>query len=204
MNSNISWLAMLAVFSGLSVNLILQFGIGLEQITVNSQFHKKKILPGLGILVVTVLLLWLVFTLIRSMLFTGLLEYVLLFPASYLIYSMLSVSLDYCRNRFISGKTEMEESLSGSLLTGGIMSGAALFVTLNIAGNFRETLVLSLGFAAGIWLAVAITGEIRLRSGMEAVPRFLRGGPLALIAMGLLSLVFTSAALMLYQVLGAK
>jgi hypothetical protein len=36
---------------------------------------------------------------------------------------------------------------------------------------------------------------------MEAVPRWLRGGPLALIAMGLLSLVFSSGALMLFGVL---
>ena len=65
-------------------------------------------------------------------------------------------------------------------------------------------MILSAGYAAGIALAIKIISEIRLRSEMEAVPKSLQGSPLVLIAMGLLSLVFSAAALMLYQVLGAK
>jgi Na+-translocating ferredoxin:NAD+ oxidoreductase RnfA subunit len=53
----------------------------------------------------------------------------------------------------------------------------------------------------GIGVVLIITGEIRRRSVMEAVPPLFRNGPLALIAMGLLSLIFSSAAMMLYKVL---
>ena len=72
---------------------------------------------------------------------------------------------------------------------------------LNVARNFVDATALSLGFALGIALAVAIISEIRRRSAMEAVPVPLRGGPLALIAMGLLSLIFSSTALMFYEIL---
>jgi electron transport complex protein RnfA len=88
-------------------------------------------------------------------------------------------------------------------MVNGALASAALFITLNVAGGFLEAVILALFFSAGIALAVLIINEIRLRSEMEAVPQFLRGSPLILIAMGLLSMIFSSAALMLYRVLGA-
>ena len=201
---NNAWLGMLAVFSGLSMNLIVQFGLAMKEITlagdpgrhdITGIANKKDIVAGLGIFFITVTLLWLGFSFIRSVLPLGLLEYVLLFPASFLVFSALEY-LVYC---FV-----IQRDLNRNrALTGSALCGTALFIMLNIAGSLIEAAVLSLGFTMGIVLALAIVNEIRRRSGMEAVPRFLRGGPLALIAMGLLSLVFSSAALMFYEVLGA-
>jgi Na+-translocating ferredoxin:NAD+ oxidoreductase RnfA subunit len=84
------------------------------------------------------------------------------------------------------------------------MVGSALFLILGLAGGFAEAAMLSFGFSAGAALAVLIVGEIRRRSSMEAVPRCLRGGPLVLVTMGLLSLVCISAAMVFYAVLGAN
>jgi len=207
MVSSITWLVMLAVFSGLSVNLFLQFGLGLKGIAYDENIGRKELLAGTGILFVTVTLLWLIFSFAHSVFFWGVFEYIILFPVSFLVFS----SLEYLVNRFIlkvntgrKGAFSLSDSLSGGPLAGGALSGAALFITLNVAGNLGEAVVLALSFSGSTALVFVVVGEIRRRSGMEAVPHSLRGGPLALIAMGLLSLIFTSGALMLFGVLGTK
>jgi len=208
-----SRLIALAVFSGLSMNLMLQFGLGLRELAMaekiaragNAGFaetaEKKWFLAGLGILFVEVLILWILFSFFRSVLPLGLLEYFLLFPVSVLVFS----ALEFLSHRLALRKNARQEIVFvfGNTYTGGALAGAALFVTLNVAANLADALMLSLGFTCGIALAIGIVGEIRRRSEMEAVPRFLRGGPLALLAMGLLSLIFSSAALMFFEVLGA-
>jgi electron transport complex protein RnfA len=201
MVTNLTWLVMLTVFSGLSMNLILQFGLDLKGVAFDTPIRKERILTGSGVLCATVMLLWLVFSFTRSVFLLGLLEYTLLFPASFMVFS----GLEYLANRFIMKKnTERQEPLLSNNLAGGMLASAALFITLNNAGNAGEALVLSLGFSCSTALVYVIVSEIRRRSGMESVPRWLRGGPLALVAMGLLSLVFTSGALMIFQVLGVK
>ena len=203
-------LMMLAVFSGLSMNLILQFGLGLVKITLieSSQPLKKIDLAGaiskMGILFVSTLLLWLLFTFFRSVIPLGLIEYVLPFPSAYLVFSVL----EYAADKFILKKNTAQEkpstaSVRESGMINSALAAAALFMALNVAGGFGEAAVLSLCFSGGIALAVLIIREIRFRSEMEAVPQFLRGSPLTLVTMGLLSLIFSSAALMLYKVLEA-
>ena len=194
-------LAMLAVFSSLAMNVILQFGIGLKGTVLNKTISKKKLLAGSAVFFLSVLFLWLIFTFARTILFLGFFEYILLFPVSVLTFSVL----EYLKNRFILKNTAKHND---GVLLGGVSSSAAsvcaaLFIMLNVAGGILEALVLSLGFTLGIVLAIVIVAEIRRRSEMEAVPRWLRGGPLVLISMGLLSLVFSSGAIMLFEVLGA-
>ena len=201
------WLALLAVFSSLSVNLILQFGIGLSRITMNGKLQsgpasgKKKLYGGLGIIFVTVILLWFIFSFLGSVISLGLLEYVLVFPAGFIVFSGISYFIKIKKDK--NNKNDIKDD-DDDKITGGIFSSAALFICINIAGKFLDTVILTLGFIAGIWLAVKITSEIQKRSEMEAVPKCLKDGPLVLVSMGILSLVFTSAALMLYQVLGAR
>ena len=205
MAAGASTLAMMAVFSGLSMNLVLQFGLGLKELVAeeHSEAAKKAgtkvVLAGLGILFLSIVFLWLFFSLFRS-LPVGLVEYMLLFPASYLLFS----ALEYLANRFAAIQSIKDIFVFWNVLRSTALVTAALFITLNVAGTLAEAAVLSLGFTAGVALAVAIAGEIRRRSQMEAVPRFLRGGPLALVSLGLLSLVFSSTALMFFEVLGAR
>jgi electron transport complex protein RnfA len=193
---------MLAVFSGLSMNLILQFGLALKRVAFESSagIGKERLLVGMGILFTADVLLWLIFSFARSALFLGFLEYMLIFPASSLAFSVL----EYLAIRFIlKGDALRKESFFlNNTLSGGALIGAALFITLNVAGGLLDAMVLSLGFSCSTALVFVVVSEIRRRSEMEAVPRWLRGGPLALIAMGLLSLIFSSGALMLFGVLG--
>jgi len=202
MVSNLTWLVMLAVFSGLSMNLILQFGLGLKGIAFDENIGKDRLLAGSGVLCATVLFLWLIFSFIRSVLFMGLMEYVLLFPVSFLIFSIF----ECMTNRFILKKNGEQETaiLFADNLTGGAFAGAALFMTLNVADGFLEALVFSLCFSCSAALVIVVVSEIRRRAELEAVPHWLRGGPLAFIALGLLSLIFTSGALMLFGVLGVQ
>jgi electron transport complex protein RnfA len=201
MVSSITWLVMLAVFSGLSMNLILQFGLGLKGIAFDESIGKERLLAGSGVLFATVVLLWLIFLFFRSVLFLGLFEYVVLFPLSFLLFLVL----ECFTMRFILKKRTGRSGgiLFGDTLTGGTLAGAALFMTLNVTDSLYEALAFSLGFSCSTALVIVVVGEIRRRAEMEAVPRCLRGGPLALIAMGLLSLVFASGALMLFGVLGS-
>jgi electron transport complex protein RnfA len=78
----------------------------------------------------------------------------------------------------------------------------ALILTIHIAVSFIEAVIVCVGFSAGILFSILILIEIRKRSSTEAVPSFLRGKPLVLISMGFLSLIFTSAAAILLNVLG--
>ena len=206
MISGFAWIIMLAVFSGLSLNLILQFGLGLKEIALaqHSEHTKpgvKRQLVQMGIFFLTILVLWLLISTIRSILPLGFLEYVMLFPLCLLVFSRL---INVANRIILKNEAPQDDYyVTGSMYTGGVLCGTGLFLTLSIAGNLLEAAVLSLGFTLGITLVILLVNEIRRRSEIEAVPHFLRGGPLMLITLGLLSLVFSSAALMLYQTLGA-
>ena len=236
MHSKFAWFLTLAVFSGLSMNLILRFGIGLQRIVLeedgegaplrdSGENAKWVFLVWLGIYFFSVMLLWLFFSLLQSAVFLGFLEYILIFPVSFLLFTGIeylamrlvlrtgwrggTVSLylmEAAGNPPVHGASH-EAAVNGALhnaAMNGAMVGAALFIMLGLAGGFAEAVTLSFGFSAGAAFAVLIVGEIRRRSAMEAVPRCLRGGPLVLIAMGLLSLVCISAAMVFYAVLGAN
>jgi electron transport complex protein RnfA len=183
-------LAALAVFSGLSMNLLLQCGLGMRGAAREGERASPFIQSGLVFL--AVLILWVFFSYLFS---PGFFEYLLLFPLSALICAGLE--------RLLFGlvlKRAAPKSPDCCFCDG--VAAAALFLTLHLASGFLEAAVLSLGFALGTLLALLILAELRRRSRMEAVPRFLRGSPLTLISMGLLSLIFSSAALIFYRALG--
>ena len=203
-----AWLLMLAVSAGLSMNLVLQFGFGIREIALAKKGAPRGKAPAAASLPVklcvffaSILLLWVAFSFARYMLPLGFLEYVLVFPVSLLVFS----GWKCLSGRYLSGSPGGSGEGGHSpwdVFDGGALAGAALFVTLAVAGDIVEALVLSLGFTLGTLLAVAAVAEIRRRAAMEAVPGWLRGAPLALVAMGLLSLVFSSAAMVLFEVLG--
>jgi len=233
MPGKFAWFLTLAVFSGLSMNLILRFGIGLQRIVFEDDSRgsgknaERAFFIRPGTLFISCLLLWLFFSGLQSVLFLGFLEYILIFP----VCSLFFVVVEYLarrlvfktnfkgevvsRNRFISeylfiygpGTDADQPPLDSNFSAapaGSAPVGAALFVILGLAGSFAQAAMLSFGFAAGSSLAVMITGEIRRRSAVEAVPECFRNGPLVLAAMGLLSLVFISAATVFYAVLGVN
>ena len=193
MNSAFAWHVLVAFLSSLSLNLILQCGLGMAGVTGSTAQKLPLIKIALGF--ITVLFLWLFFTYILPPFTLGFFGYILFFPVAALLYS----GLEYFVFTVLLKNSPYREA---SVLFNDGLPGAALFLTYNIAGGFVEALLMITGFSAGIVLLLLILREISRRSEMEAVPRFLRGTPLIIISMGLLSLVFVSVALICYRILG--
>ncbi|AEF83538.1 hypothetical protein TREPR_1750 [Treponema primitia ZAS-2] len=204
-------LGALAIFSGLSLNLMLQTGLGLSDIIADRNDGKTFSPRQWIILFLTVLILWLFFTFILSAPAFGFLESFLLFPAVAAALTGLELLFDYL---FSPGGRRWKQKKSGgaggfpdlkffsSLSSGNGLALGALLLTLRLALSFVEAVVLDLGFTLGCLVSVLILREIRKRSSLEAVPRVLRGSPLILISMGLLSLIFSSISAIFLRVLG--
>jgi electron transport complex protein RnfA len=181
-------LIFLAVFSGLSSNLVLQFGLGMGGISAKRDKGGGPLFPfQLGLLFAAVLLLWAFFIYIVSPLGLGLFEYVLLFPLS----AVVCIGLELLTLRLFP-RLFSPPPLFNPVSAYEGLAVVSLLLTLHLAVSFVEAAVLSLGFSLGIFLSILILNEIRRRSVMEMVPDFLRGSPLVLISMGLLSLIFSS------------
>jgi len=193
MNTTFAWYALLAFFSSLSVNLILQCGFGMAGVTMPTA--RKLPLLHTALCFITVLFLWLFFTYILSPLALGFFGYILFFPVASVVYNA-------CEHLLFTVLLKRAPSREDSNFFTDGLPGAALFLTYNIAGGFIDALLMAAGFSAGLLLILLITGEINRRSEMEAVPRLLSGRPLILVSMGLLSLVFGSVALICYRILG--
>ena len=187
-------LAALAVLSGLSLNLLLQFALGTQGAAGDSR--ERGVVPffQLGIMFLSILLLWVFFTHILPPLWTGFPEYFLFFPLS----ALLCMGLERLGGRVIpkfgprifNAKTAYDGLVPVSLL-----------ITYALANGFGRAFALAFFFALGNLAAMLIVSEIRRKSTMERVPVFLRGSPLVLISMGLLSLITGAAAGICFRVL---
>jgi electron transport complex protein RnfA len=226
----VSALAALAVFSGLSLNLLLQFGLGIRELVdlagsgSISPAYKRDwggiASPGWIVVFVTALALWFFFSYALIPPAFGFLESFLLLPSTLLVSTALNLVFAYF---FPGGKVTLQAAarlerpsfafrrliksagLAGGLLSGSSCNGLALvslFMALRLAITPAEALALTLGFSLGALLAALILREISRRSSLEATPETFRGAPLTLISMGLLSLIFASVAAILLRVLG--
>ncbi|GHV92351.1 hypothetical protein AGMMS50268_28540 [Spirochaetia bacterium] len=230
-------LAALGVFSALSLNLLLQFGLGLRGFSPDRELPAKlppegrDPAPGPGPAVpwyetaaifLSVIFLWLFFTLILAPMKLGFFWYFLLFPlgapaciaAEWLLVRLVRIVTTQVLPKLAKSVFSDEEKaqdihldvkrsvplFQGISAYDGLVP-LALLLTLNLAFTFMEAVILSLGFALGFLFSILILNEIRRRSALEAVPLFLRGLPLTLISMGLLSLIFSSGALIFLNVL---
>jgi electron transport complex protein RnfA len=202
--------AALGVFSSLSLNLALQFGLGMRGLSAGRRKNHPVPFLEAGVIFLSVLILWLFFTFILAPLQLGFFWYILLFPLSALVCTLVEWLLAQLV-RFLAAKVIYQdpppkgEKRSRRLFRGisaydGLVP-LSLLLTLNVGFTILEAAVLSFGFALGILLTSLILKEINRRAGMEAVPRFLRGDPLTLISMGLLSLIFSFAGIMFFDVL---
>lgn len=188
---------LLLILSAFTMNLMLQCALGIKGAASLNNSGRMITFIKLAIAFFAVILLWVLFTKVIFYLFSGIFIYILSFPVSYMVYE----GLEYLIFRNILKKDTAEEySIS---FTGGITS-VILFICINIANNFFQTILLSFGFTAGIYLVFIIVKEVCKRAALEAVPRFLRGKPLLLITMGMLSLIFTAASLLFLGMIEIK
>ena len=197
-------LAGLAVFSGLSLNLLLQFALGTKDTAGDTKADVKKEVPVIQIcfLFISVIFLWVIFNHIMPVFWKGFSEYFLYFPASALFCLGLEFLCQKALPKLNLNSTGMKKIFSAYTAYDGLVP-AALVITSLAADTFAGAFVLALFFAIGNLLSMLILNEIRRRSAMELVPRYIRGSPLTLISMGLLSLIFTSAAGIFFKILEA-
>ncbi|MDR2403477.1 MAG: hypothetical protein LBD78_05560 [Spirochaetaceae bacterium] len=191
-----SALAILAIFSGLSLNPLLQFGLGIQNFEAEDQRPVRYTLFQWFLLFVTVLLLWLFFIYILSPLSLGFFEYFLVFPLIVAVRQGFEKAAKYL---VLPGQDRPETS--GKSVHDGLAI-AAFFLTMRLAGSFAGAVVLSLGFSLGSFAAARILNAIYRRSSIETIPPILRGMPLLFVSMGLLSLISSSVAVILLRVLG--
>jgi len=186
----------LLIYSVFTLNLVLQCAIGIRGIAESKSPFGLSSLIKLFLIFLTVILLWLFFSRMLPSVFPGLLIYILLFPVSAMVYD----GLEYLTFRYIFKNGGKNETIINSP---GIIASLSVFVCVVIAGNFLETVILSFGFVFGIFLLNLIIREIRRRAALEAVPSYLRGKPLVLITLGLLSMVFSTVSVLIFGMIGA-
>jgi electron transport complex protein RnfA len=179
----------LVFFSGLSLNLLLCFSLGLRELVSRERtpaFHFYY--PWLLLFIVT-LILWVLLERILVPLFGGVMRHFLLYPLAVLG----GLGAETLLFTVFPGLGENPRVFKiGSGYNG--LSLGALFLTDSLALSFFDALLLSFAFSGGGLLAFLITKEIQKRSFLEVLPYRLRGRPLLLIALGLLSLIFSAAA----------
>jgi electron transport complex protein RnfA len=185
----------LAVFSGLSVNLMLHLGLGIQNF--NADRPIKFAFFQWVVLFLSILLLWCFFSYIISSLSLGYFIYFMIFPAS--VAAGKGIEMVYIRLFPLASEKPRRFSFmdgyNGLIIT-------ALILVLQMAITFSEAAMLSLGFSMGVFVSILILKGILKRSSMEKVPAKLRGLPLQFISMAFLSLIFSSLAVLFLHVLG--
>jgi Na+-translocating ferredoxin:NAD+ oxidoreductase subunit A len=188
---------MLVIFSAFTMNLTLQCALGIKGAAFSGNCGRKTSFIRLLIIFISVILLWFLFSKMHNSIFSGMLVFIIMFPVSYMIYS----GLEYIVFKYLF-KENMENESFISFPEG--ITAVAVFICLNIANGFHEVFLLSFGFTAGILLVIIIISEIKKRSELEAVPRFMRGTPLVLVTMGMLSLIFSAGSLLILGMIFVK
>ncbi|MDR2186257.1 MAG: hypothetical protein LBO80_11430 [Treponema sp.] len=186
----------LGIFAGMAVNLIIHLGLGLGEIGSAQYRFRHHVWVQWAVLFITVLSLWFFFTYIIAPLSLGFLNYMLIFP----LCALVCMGLEACAFRLFFKKEKLSPLFSAASAYNGL-AVSALFLTMHLAASPVEAAVLSLSFTGGALLAAFILCEIKRRASVEKVPPFFRGAPLMLISAGLLSLIFSSAAVFLLRAL---
>jgi electron transport complex protein RnfA len=192
------YIAGLAIFSGLSLNLLLQFALGTAGAASDTGYYKanaKRELPFIQfcILFVSMIFLWIFFKYLMPSFWRGFAEFFLFFPLSALVCMGLEHSVERIMPRVFSKWKGMRKNFSAITAYDGLVP-ASLIIAFIAADAFTDVLVIALFFVLGNLTAMMTLNEIARRSSLERVPKFLRGTPLILVSMGLLSLISTFAA----------
>jgi Na+-transporting NADH:ubiquinone oxidoreductase subunit NqrE len=180
----------LFLFALMYLNPLFCFGLGARETE-----EPLRLYPWL-IVVVETALLWVVFERLFAFICPWFPGMFLVFPAA--LYAGFGLEIAFLR--FFPG---FDPGSRFFRLGSGyvIASLASLLLTIRLASGFGEALLLSLAFSGGGLGAALAVRAIRERAFWETPPRSLRGDPLTLISMGLLSLVFSASALVIVEAL---
>jgi len=197
-------IAGLAVFSGLSLNLLLQFALGTVGASGDTghKTNTKRELPLIQfcIFFISTLVLWVFFKYLLPGFWRIFSEYFLFFPLSAIVCMGLELFVERALPRIFPKFTGLRKSFSAITAYDGLIP-AALIITFIVAETFTDVLVIALSFALGSLAAMLTLNEISRRSTLEWVPKYLRGTPLILISMGFLSLISIFTAGIFFRIL---
>jgi len=192
----------LVFFAALSANLLLSFGLGTRELLPQKPPHVFTLYPWV-VLFVSTLLLWVLFARVL-LFFGGIFDLILILPLSALISAALEKFLFRIAAQYKNPEVKPEiPPFSGLFIAGSSyheLAAVSVLLTLHFALSFADALLLSLTFCAGSLLAFLIIREIQKRSFMETIPHGLRGAPIVLISMGLLSLVFSAVSVLFLKI----
>ena len=197
-------IAGLAVFSSLSLNLLLQFALGTAGVAddIHYKTNIKQELPFIqfAIQFISVLFLWTFFKYLIPAFWKTFSVFFLFFPLSALTCMGLELLVERVLPRTFPDFNGIKKTFTSYTAYDGLVP-ASLLIAFAVAETFADAAILSLFFAVGTMVTMFILNEIRRRSFLELVPQYLRGSPLILISMGLLSLISVSAAGMFFKIL---
>jgi Na+-translocating ferredoxin:NAD+ oxidoreductase RnfA subunit len=187
--------ALLIIFTGFSVNLVVQFGFGVRDILSIKQFQFRFSFYQGIVLFLSVIVTWAFFHFIIFPLGFGFLETLLLLPLSILFASLIEKGIVFiCSKWIIPVQSSVFSAYNGLVLS-------ANFFVLRIAQSIFDASIMSASFSLGYLLSMFIVFEIYKNSSIEEVPPSLCGAPLLLISLGLLSLVCSAAAVFFLQMI---
>ncbi|MDR0656927.1 MAG: hypothetical protein LBG22_11485 [Treponema sp.] len=192
--------SILILFSSCSANLVFQYGLGLKGVSRRPGGEGKSF-PWYSVLFlfISVIFLWIFYTLILSLFSLGIFAYILLFPLSVI----LPRAVEKVLGRPLHLPAEEERAYSPLDAYEGFCPAASL-LTLHLASSFAEALALALGFSLGILFSLILIREVARRSSMEQVNRFFRGNALTLVSLGLASLILSAASAVLISALSGS
>jgi electron transport complex protein RnfA len=186
----------LVLFSGLALNLFLTFSLGLRELAARERRPSLYLYYPWILLFAVTLLLWVFIERIIAPLTGGALNHLLFYPLPVLGSQGAEILLFHAFPKL--GKNPGVFKIGSGY---NCLSLAALFLTDFLALTFADALLLSFAFSGSGLLAFLIIKEIQKRSFLEALPYRLRGKPILLISLGLLSLIFSAAAVFLLKAL---
>jgi len=188
----------LVFFAALSLNLFLNFGSGIREFLPQKQAHSEMVYYPWLVLFASTLLLWVLFAGILSF-FGGIFDLILILPLT----ALTSAALEQFVFNFFPRYKDMEVK-PAFLFTAGSsyheLTAVAVLLSLHFALSFADALLLSFAFSAGSLMAFLIIREIQKRSSLETIPHGLRGTPIIMISMGLLSLVFSAVSVLFLKI----
>ncbi|MDR2500153.1 MAG: hypothetical protein LBD37_03605 [Treponema sp.] len=197
-----SVLLILALTSSLSLNLLLGLGLGARELVREPDRPWSFALVRGALLFFTILLLWLVFTLIFTPLGLGFFEYLLILPLIALIGRGCDALRGFVFSRPPLGRkigvsgdpARLETSAVDPFMPSGYygLILMALALVLRLAQSFGEALALALGFTLGYLFSARLIRAVHTRTRLESPPSFLRGLPLWFISMGLLGMILSA------------
>lgn len=184
-------------FAALSLNLFTYFGCGIRELSMRERPLPIQVYYPWAVLFLSTTTLWFFFARVLVV-FGGIFDYMLTVPLAILGGKGLE---KLCFMAFPQAFKDADNAAlfsAGSAYNG--LSAAALILTLRFALSFGGAVVLSFSFSLGGLLSFLAAKEIQKRSFLETIPRVLRGKPLLLISMGLLSLIFSAASVLLLKI----